>query len=292
MFDTAPLEQQVLDIQQHAETAGLPTEQDRLDYLLKEGLWGTDQEKEIHDLTLYLDGLHKSKAKFFRKRDIDSIEIEIIKSQDRLQCLNIQKNELIGFTAEKHASREKTRFYTYVSFYSNKELTKPLFTEEEFDNLDDINALIKIYEEKLSLFTEINIKRLAISAEFLNFFYLCDNKPYYFYGKPVTQLTYYQNELFCQGMYFKNKLSEIGGEIPLKFRDKPDDLIQWIESKKSADEVLKLNEQTGGAASLVGASKEDYENLGLVGPKLDLLSKAKEKGGHLSMADLAALDGD
>ena len=127
---------------------------------------------------------------------------------------------------------------------------------------------------------------------FCNYFYLCDDNPQIFYGKPVVDLTFYQAEMFTYGRYFKNLAQESKGSPPEEIRNDPDKLIEFYEVRRNADEILdKASQKTGekmGASSLVGATKEDLEALGYNesgGGSVDLAKIADEKGGTMNMDD-------
>ena len=73
--------------------------------------------------------------------------------------------------------------------------------------------------------------------------------------------------------------------------------VRWFESSKHAEKILdKAGDKDNAAVSLVGASKEDLENLGLDnseqgGRTISLSEAAKKKGGSLDMKDLIKLHG-
>ena len=131
---------------------------------------------------------------------------------------------------------------------------------------------------------------------FCNYYYLCDDNPHIFYGKPVVDLTFYQAEMFAFGRYFKNLAQDAKVQPPDEIRNDPDKLIEFYEAKKNADAVMdKANERAGdkgGATSLVGATKEDLEALGYQqgqGTTVSLTDVANKKGGSLSMEDFIQL---
>ena len=76
--------------------------------------------------------------------------------------------------------------------------------------------------------------------------------------------------------------------------DKPEKLVEWFDSTKSAKEALaKVDKGEGTASSLVGASKQDLKRLGLDNPQetINLAKKAAAKGGKLTMEDMMKLHG-
>jgi hypothetical protein len=149
----------------------------------------------------------------------------------------------------------------------DKKLKKQLFTEEEFDSLspEDLNGLVISYNNSSKFFNSLNLKRIALSTFFLNYFYLCDDNPQIFYGKPVVELSYHQVELFGYARHFKNALQEMKGKPPEEYYDNPEKLEEWINSGKNADKIMekaKQQDKEHGASSIVGATKEDLKRLG------------------------------
>ena len=156
---------------------------------------------------------------------------------------------------------------------------KSLFTDEEFDELESalLNDLATYYHNyHFSLNSEV-IKNIALSSVFLNMFYLCENNPQIFYGKSVINLTFHQIDLFSYGKYFKSILSNYQGKIPPNVMSDPDKLIDWIECTNNAKDIM--DDDKGGALSLMGACREDYEYLGIDKNQIVDFSKELQKSG-------------
>jgi hypothetical protein len=179
----------------------------------------------------------------------------------------------------------------------NKDRGK-LFSKEEFDELGEgqMVELIGIYNKSTKKFKSDALKRISVSGFFTNLFYLCSDNPFVFFGKSVVELTFYQIELFGYGRYYKNMIENSENKPPEEISSNPEKLVEWFESSKSARETLdksKMGGQDGSATSLVGASKEDLQRLGLDNPNetINLAKKAAEKGGSLTMDDMMKLHG-
>ena len=155
--------------------------------------------------------------------------------------------------------------------------------------------MVTIYNGRMDRFTEINLKRLAVSGFYLNNFYLCKDNPFIFYGEPVVNLTYPQIELFSFGRYFKNILSELKHPPTEEQLDNPDKLIEMFNISKNAEKVLSEGKATAGkdkvVSTVVGATREDLERMGAQSDPgaVDINQIAAEKGGHLSMEELIKL---
>ena len=293
-FDSASLDIKNKAFYDKAIKEGLPSRKERIDYLLEEGIWTDEKNKEILNTKSYIIGLKSSKSKAFIQTQVDQINRDLEENQLKLCKLELEKEEMIGFTAEAYAARRINEFYMYNAFYTDK--GESLFTAEEFEELEEekMMELISIYNATTKKFNSHKLKLVSLSGFFTNIFYLCDNDAFVFYGKAIVQLTFYQIELFGYARYYKSLLEQTEGKPPEEMMDKPEKLVEWFDSTKSAKEALaKVDKGEGTASSLVGASKQDLKRLGLDNPQetINLAKKAAAKGGKLTMEDMMKLHG-
>jgi precorrin-4 methylase len=108
-------------------------------------------------------------------------------------------------------------------------------------------------------------------------------------------LTFYQAELFTHGRYFKNILQNSKNTPPDDIMNDPDKIIEWYEASTNAQEAMnKINKDSSGGSSIVGASREEMQKLGAIDDSergIDLAAEAAKKGGELTMDDLIKLHG-
>ena len=295
-FDSAELDIKNKLFLDKAINQGLPTRKDRIDYLLKENIWTEDKNKEILQSKSMLAGLKNSKSKVFLKVHIDNINEQMKKEQLKLAKLETEKEELIGFCAENYASRRINEFYMFNAILGPD--GDKLFKTDDFEDLeeDELVELIGIYNKSTHKFGSDNLKKISLSGFFTNLFYLCKDNAFTFFGKPLVQLTFYQIELFGYGRYYKSLMENSETKVPDDVKEDPEKLVEWFDSTKSARETLEKSKnagQDGSATSLVGATKEDLQRLGLDNPDetINLAKKAAEKGGRLNMEDMMKLHG-
>lgn len=284
-----------------AKNMGLPTIKDQEEYLIKEGLWEEKKNKRIFELEKFITNLKITKSKLFLKAQIDQLNEEIEKNELELKSLKFEKKDLIGFTAEDYTSKKINEYYMFVSLFKDESLKERFFKEADYDDLDnkDIIMLIKAYNEVNNKFNDHNLKKISLANYFSNIYYLSKDDPFIFYGKPLVELSFYQIELFSYGRYFKNILSQAKTKPPEYVLSDPDKLIEWFEGSKNVDEVLnknsKISQKDNVATSIVGATKQDLERLGVKNDNeanvVDLNKEAAKKGGKLSMEDLIKLHG-
>ena len=147
------------------------------------------------------------------------------------------KNELMGTTAEEYAQRKNNEKIIYASLYKDLECKEPYFKEEEFDGLhqEELGECIKLYNKNMENFTETWVKKVGVLPSFLNSFFLCNDDPRIFYGKPVVELTIYQTDLFSKAKYYKSILSESdhNGPPPEVYNEGLQAVVMWYDQQYS-----------------------------------------------------------
>ena len=280
-----------------AKKEGLPTTEEKEDFLVEEGTWADEEKRKVGELEGYIENLKKTQSKLVLKKQIDIISDDLKKAQEELTELLSKKASLVGLTAELYASKKVNEYYIFKTIFKDSELKTPLFSDEEFDELSEENlgSIVIVYNERMDRFADINLKRVAVSGFYLNNFYLCKDNPFIFYGKPVVGLTYPQTELFSFGRYFKGILSELKHPPTEEQLDDPDKLIEMFNVSKNAEKVLSEGKATAGkekvVSTVVGATKADLDRMGAQSDPgaVDINQVAAEKGGELSMQDLIKL---
>ena len=281
---------------QKAVTQGLPKRQDKIEYLIKEGLWTEEKDKEITRLEGMLKGMRKTKSKLILQAQIDAINKELVIAENDLTNLLAEKESTIGFTAEEYANRRINEYYMHVSILDQDE--KRLFAENEFDELDEdqVSEIMTVYAKNNEKFKAKNLKKIALSDFFTNIFYLCDDNLYNFYGKPVINLTFYQIEIYSYGRYFKSIIQNSEDKIPDHIVEDPEKLIEWAQSSQNVKEALEkssVSDKDGAASSIVGATSQDLAKAGINKDQdvIDISKAAEEKDGRLTMEDMMKLQG-
>lgn len=281
--------------------AGLPTTEEKIELLEKDDLWSKKREKEIEEQTNFISRMEETKAKLILKSEVSRIAKEIEETQSKIDETIEEKAQLLGLTSELFADKKVNDYYIYLTLYKDPNFKEAFFSEEEFNELSDIELAIVItgYNSIAKSFSEINMKRIALSGFFLNNFYLCKDNPFIFFGKPVVDLTYHQSDLFSYGRYFKHVLSELKNQPPPDVMADPDKLIDQFNLQQNQEKMggkAQDRENIGGGSTVVGASKEDLEALGMTPDSsapnvLSLNEEVEKKGGTLDMEDLIKMHG-
>ena len=298
IFDNVQTDKLYDTCYQKAKAMGLPTEEEQKVYLNKEKLWTAAQDRELEDMRLYVSNLRTTKSKLYLKSQIEPLNDEIEEGEQKIEKLFQDKMNLIGYTAEGYASKRSNEIYIQKAIFKDKNFKSISIEDDEFNHITDkqLTQLTVDYNKSTEFLTLDNIKKISLMPFFCNYYYLCDDNPMTFYGRPVVDLSFFQAELFAFGRYFKNLVQESKAQPPDEIRNDPDKLIEFYEMRKNAEEVMeKLEKRTGekaGASSLVGATTEDLESLGYkkgTGKTMSLNEAAASKGGSLSMKDFMEL---
>ena len=279
---------------ERAKKKGLPTEDDIFEDLKKDEIWTEKDDAEIEKQSFYVESLLKNKKNIYLKSALEQINKQIKEAQEKLSSLKSKKESFISNSADKYALNRANDFYIVNSFYKDKGLKNKLYSDKEFEyaSTAEVSNLVSTYNEFHETFSEKNIKHLAIQDFYKSYYSFIDNL-YDFFGKPVVELTNYQLNLVLYTKIFKNILDQYSEDIPDRIKNDPDGLLDFANSSESREKIKQELSKDSGASTIVGATKEDMEELGISqsskGKTLDDL--AKEKGGSLSMKDLMDLSG-
>lgn len=289
-FDIADFDLKYNEFFEKARKEGVQTINEREQYLIEEGSWSVEKNKQIKDNHLFIAGMKETKAKLFRQAEIEEIDKTIQDIENKVKLLEEERFNLLQFTAETFAGKKITEYQIFKSFTLDDAL---FFSQDEFNNLTDqeLAFIVNLYNEKFMHFNERNFKRIALSNFFLNSFYLCKDNPFIFYGKPIVQLTLFQVELFGHGVYFKHILSNSQSKPPANIMDDPDALINWNNSSKSVKEQIDKGKKP---EDLVGLTNKDREMLGINpthDPHKKLIDATRKKGQPLTAQEIMRLQG-
>lgn len=264
-LESLRIEKQYLFSLNEAKKNNIPTNMERVKSIILDGSWTEKEEENINDTIKFITGIKESVSKEFLLSKRRMLKREISSAEKRLNTLLIKKDFFLGTTAEKFAHRQSTYHQIINSFYLDDKLTIKINPEElEDDNI--YNNLLKLYGEYQDRVNQDIIKNISISSFFTNLFHMCADNAYYFYGKPIVQLTNHQSDLFLYGKYFKNLLSQYGDKLPTEMSENPDDMMEFFEISKNVEEsgILKEDENGGNSAtSIMGATKEDLKIMGI-----------------------------
>ena len=295
-IDSADIDYKYSDFLLESKSKGLLYQSEKLTEIKEKKLWLNSQDERIKEIINYIDTVEITKSKLPLKKDRDETERLSLPYRNELISLQNQKDELIGLTAERMANEQIHAYYIYYTLYKDVKCTIRLFNEDEFGELEDeeINNLIFLYNQKTKDFSNDILKRVGLMPFFINLLILSGENPFYFFGKPIVELTFYQIDLFGYGRQYKNILSSSQVQPPPSVLEDPDKLLEWFNSNNAANKLMKDdgNQDDVQARSMMGARKSDYKNIGIVDENIINVGDAlKKKGGALEMEDILKLHG-
>lgn len=243
---------------------GIPTESDKLKFLEKRKIWTKKDEAELFREKDYLENLRKTRAKAALKLQANQIDSQIKESQQKINKIVSKRNHLIDITAEKVAELKSQFEYIRLSFFTDRQLTIPLFNHNDINKLDDddSNKLLELYIDCIERFKHDIVRKIAIKDFFTGSFYLCGDNIPAFFQKPMVSLTNYQVNLLNYGQYFKSIITQ--NDIPVEMLDDPEKLEDFVNRSKNVKNIVdKSSVSKGGRVGIVGATAEDFAALGV-----------------------------
>ena len=172
------------------------------------------------------------------------------------------------------------------SLYKDSSLQEPWYSEEEVGEMTrkEMVEVVRNYNEVYSVFDDINIQKVVLQDFYQPYLPFCEDVTNMF-SKPLFELSINQVKLVVYSRMFKN-IFEQYSKIPEEIRGDPEKIVDYVNAQEKAKDKLK-NLDKDGASTVIGATKEDYEYLGVQQTPGDSLSaKLKEKGGKMDMKDL------
>ena len=218
---------------------GLVPEKESLKTLIELEHWDQDKEEQITDLGISIRDAQGQLVSILPAEKERALGLENFISglENQKFALQKERGELIGTTAESYAQRRNNERIILHSLFKDEDLTENLFSEKDFDELDqdELIKAISLYNGHMEFFTERWIKMIAVMPSFLNSFFLCNDDPSIFFGKPVIELSIYQTDLFSKGKYFKSILNESEQDGPAEevYAEGMQALVNWYDQQYS-----------------------------------------------------------
>lgn len=281
---------------QNALQRGVPTEEETLNFLIQEKEWSEEDEKFIEDQEIFVESLIQSKRNLILKSQKEAKNKIIEEALEKLNKKKELRKNLLGNTCESYAENKTNDFFIIKSFYKDKKLKKILFSEDDYESLShkEVGRIVEQYNKSYSIFNEQDINLLILSDFFKVYFPFCEDT-LQFFGKAVCNLTLNQIRLITFARIFKN-IFEQNPNIPESIKNDPEALLDYASTSEKEKEKLEERLSQDGASTIVGATKEDYEFMGIDtnenAGNVSLHEEAKKKGGSLTMEDLMRLSGN
>lgn len=276
-----------------AKARGLPTEEEKLKYCIEtECSWKLSDENHIEKQRKFLEILVANKRSLILDKDIERQNSEIKAVTEDIIAKTQERAQILGKTCEYFATKRMGEYKFYSSLFKDRDLKVPFFTKEDFEYFEDRNLgrFVKIYSNFQNLINEENLKKVAIRDFFQTSWNLGENNAFYYFGRPICNLTIYQTRLATYGKIFRDIFANIK-DIPEEIVKDPDKVIDYAVSVRNAEKhKAKMGD---GNVSIPRASKNDYKKFGLdEDDTLDLREEMKKRGKEsFSGRDMARMQG-
>ena len=272
-----------------ALSKGVETEEERIKYVLEEGLWEEKDDMKIQTLDFEIANLKRTTNQLLLGSQREKYRETISEKTEELISLKTKRKEVIGKTAEDYATARSGDELLRFLLFKDKDLTENFFTQEEFDELEawEVASLTKMHSDIQSRLTDKIIQEAVLRPFFSMYLSLCEDA-YGFYQKPVTELTIYQLRVVLFGKMFFN-IFQFTEDIPDNIRDDPEKLLAYSESKRN-NSSNPIRDDAAGSA-VFGATDQDVKELGGTSGGVSLSDEAKKHGGKLNMEQMMRLAG-
>mgnify|MGYP001570440092 CR=1 FL=1 len=232
-IDLGSIESKSDAVLEEIKANGIHSEKEVLESLDKRGVWTKKNEEEYFGLIASIKDLEQERKKIVSRSQAEEL-LEIIAGRKReLQEIIIERSGHLRISSEFFLRKKFQQELMKISFFKDEDLKEPLYDQETFADLDykDLIVLFEVFNEVSENLCELNIKKVSVTPAFLNTFSLCESDPYIFYGKPVTELTLHQLDLFNCGKLNKTILEQ-GNPPPENYEDL-DKVVLWYDTEMS-----------------------------------------------------------
>ena len=270
---------------------GVDSEEDVLKRLNEDEMWSSSDESKIASLTLEITNLKQTQKKLFVPSQKESFQKDIDERSAEILKLQQKRRELVGKTAEDYASSRASQEMIRYFIFDGPDLKKNYFSEDQFDEIDDIELLI-INAEQTKIaerISEPNLQTAVLRPFFSMYMSQCEDVSG-FYGKPITKLSVHQLKVAVFGRMFFN-IFQHTEDIPDDIKEDPKKLLAFSEAQRNKDSNSKFIKEDSDASAVFGATKED---MNVIAPEtqkggVSLSDALKKKGGKLNMEDMIKL---
>jgi hypothetical protein len=274
-----------------ALSRGIQDEKDILEGLKKDGTWTDQDELKITELQNYLDSLEKTKSKIVIPSQKQAHQKTIDSEKAKLLELKNERKQLVGKTATEYANNRANEDFLQNLLFRDRLLSSPFFSDSEFEELDDLELalLMQSYYSIIQKYNDEHIQHAVLQDCFSLYLSHCE-KPFDFFGAPITKFSIYQLKLIAYGRMFLNIFQNVD-KIPDSIKKDPDALISFAESSRNK-EKLTSKMKDNSATAVFGATKEDLDFVDPEAKKLSLKDMLAQNGGQLNMEQMMQIMGE
>jgi len=275
-----------------ARKRGLPSEKETIKRLERDGLWTKNDDSALSDMKAQCNNLRLTLKQLVLAKDREQVEQDLIIANNALAQKQALRKELIGSTADDFASMQANLKFVHNSFFVDPELSKRLFDDDEFDELDhnQLHELNMIYKKVSDNFSDLMIQK-AVLSDWFNLYISQTENFHNFYGKAVKDLSVFQLKLTAYGRLFNN-IFQYHDDIPDFYRKDPEAILRHVELKdiqskgRNHKAFAPTRKAENSASAVFGASKEELKAIDPDAKTVSLSDAIEKAGGSMSMNDI------
>tara|TARA_B100001093_G_scaffold284091_1_gene271351 strand:+ start:5312 stop:6211 length:900 start_codon:yes stop_codon:yes gene_type:complete len=221
---------------------------------IAQDLWSDEKDKKIKDLSELCEQLTLTIQKSLAEDMKNHAKKELQNNQKEHDNLMAQKYAITSSSIESITNNRMHEYYIVNSLYLDKDLNQKKFNEKDFDEIEpeELSKINKSYNKCTEKLNDSNIRKISIKDFFQSSWNLSKN-PYYYFGKPISDITYFQTRLATSANMFANIFKNYPG---IESED-PDEIIEFAQMRYEAQK----NE--GKNRSFTGADTEKLRRAGI-----------------------------
>lgn len=242
---------------------GVPSREDKEAWLLANELWGKRQEEDLVQNQDYLKGLVKTRERLYLEHQLAQHDQTIADARKVVNEMSAKKEGLFGLTAEGYAAQRVQFHHMQQSLFKDRTMETLLLDDAALKELDeeDSYALLTLFVDVVMRFAPETIRRCSIAPYFTGPFYLCGDDTTAFLGKPMVDITIYQNNLLNSGLHFKQVFMR--EDVPADIRADPAKIDEYIQKSANMKEIARRTSIEGGSTAIINATSRDFKAAGL-----------------------------
>lgn len=244
----------------------IPTNEERLVTLRKEGLWDDEKERALATAKRYIGDLEEGKRKNLDKPSMVTAYVKKIADATKdWETKERERRQLLGMTAETTADIEINDHYILVNLFRDAALTQPLFNEHEFAYFKNamVNQIVGDYSRAMDGCSDTTIKRLAMQPWFQRHFQLVGDSLTSFFDRRVCDLTFFQVDLLRYGAHFRSIYQNHDvASWKKEVLEDPDLLSDYATAVTKGKADLQAKGANEEGTVVLGLKREDAKALG------------------------------
>lgn len=275
-----------------AKQRGLMTEGESLDRLIEDEMWDLKSESKIQEKKKFIENLRNSLVKIQLPSQRENHKKLIQNEENKLAELSIERESLIGLTAEKYVDRKVNKeFFENITYLDDK-FKKPAFEDIDYRDLQKTAEITKIENIFFTRMSDSNISTAVLSPFYAPYLAYAEDVLGMF-GEPLKDLTAFQLKMLTYARSFLNIFKNSQKDIPEYIAKDPELLVEFYQAQKNEGNQRKTKASEGsGGSTYFGANKEDLEAMKKSDETtVSLSDEIKKKGGKLDMKQMMELHG-